>query len=100
MSKVVSIDEVKQVAHLARIDLSPEELALLAGQLGDILDYVRQLQAVAADHVQPTSHVLSLSNITRPDVQQPSMTSDAALSIAPARHNQFYKVPKVVDAAS
>ena len=100
MSGVVGIDEVKHVAHLARVDLSPKELSLLAGQLAGILQYVQQLQSVATDHVPPTSHVLPLSNITRPDAREPSLKPDEALALAPERHHQFYKVPKVVDATA
>ncbi len=94
---VITTDDVRQVAWLARIDLSPEELQKLSAQLDTILSYVTQLQAVPTDSIEPTSHVLPLSNITRPDRHQPSPNPEDVLTLAPARHGNLVKVPKVVD---
>lgn len=94
---VVSVKEVQQVAWLARLHLKDAELNRLAAQLDEILEYVRQLQAVPTEGVEPTSHVLPLSNIMRKDQLQPSSAPEDVLIIAPARHGQLFKVPKIVD---
>lgn len=94
---VVSVKDVQKVASLARLELPPAEVSALATQLDEILQYVQQLQAVSTEGVEPTSHVLPLANITRPDQLQPSLNPTDVLNLAPARHGQFFKVPKIVE---
>ena len=94
---VVTPKDVEQVALLARLQLQPAELTKLAGQLDEILKYVQQLQAVSTKGVEPTSHVLGLSNITRADDIVQAVSPEAVLTIAPARQGPFFKVPKVVE---
>ncbi|MBI4354606.1 MAG: Asp-tRNA(Asn)/Glu-tRNA(Gln) amidotransferase subunit GatC [Candidatus Omnitrophica bacterium] len=94
---VVSQDEVKQVAFLARMGLGKEQLAKLAGQIDRILHYIQQLQSVSTEAVEPTSHVVPLSNVMRPDEIRPSTGVDDTVSLAPARHHRFVKVPKIIE---
>ena len=94
---VVSVNDVQQTAHLARLALNAKELDTLAAQLGDILEYVRQLQSVPTDGVEPTSHVLPLADITRADQRLPSLPSEEVVALAPARHGDLVKVPKVIE---
>jgi aspartyl-tRNA(Asn)/glutamyl-tRNA(Gln) amidotransferase subunit C len=94
---VVSAKEVSDVAFLARLQLEEAELARLSAQLDDILKYVQQLQAVSTDGVEPTSHVLPLANVTRADQIKLSVNPEQALAIAPARHGQLFKVPKILE---
>ena len=94
---VVTPDIVKQVAQLARLRLEGPALSQLATQLDEILAYVQQLQAVATDRVEPTSHVLPLSNVLRRDEPQPCLPQEAVLALAPAAQRPFVKVPKVIE---
>lgn len=94
---VVTQHEVEQVAWLARLALPEADAAKLTAQLDRILEYVRQLQALPTDEVPPTSHVLALSNITRADQCHPCVPPEDVLRLAPARHNQFFKVPKIIE---
>jgi len=94
---IVTSKDVQQVAYLARVQLHEAELGTLAPQLDEILEYVRQLQAVSTEGVEPTSHVLPLSNITRPDQITPSVPPEEVLSLAPARHGHLFKVPKILE---
>ena len=89
--------DVQLVARLARIRLEPAELETFVSQLDAILTYVQQLQRLDTERVDPTSHVLPLSNVMRPDQQQPSLPPEQVLAIAPARHGQLVKVPKIVE---
>jgi aspartyl-tRNA(Asn)/glutamyl-tRNA(Gln) amidotransferase subunit C len=93
----VDVKTVQHVARLARLQVEPAEQARFAAQLAEILQYVQQLQQVPTDGVEPTSHVVPLSNVTRPDQPRPSIAPEAVLALAPARHNQLYKVPKIIE---
>ena len=94
---MVTTAEVEHVAHLARLELNPSELSKLADQLGDILEYIRQLTHVNTDGIAPTSHVLPLSNVMRPDESRPGLNPERVLQTAPARRGQLIEVPKVVE---
>ena len=89
--------EIEKVAELARLNLKPEEKAKLSKDLGNILEYVKQLEALDTREVEPTSHVLNLENVFRKDEVKPSDVRDKALEHAPLRDGKFFKVPKVVD---
>jgi aspartyl-tRNA(Asn)/glutamyl-tRNA(Gln) amidotransferase subunit C len=90
---------VEHVATLSRLSLSEEELALFESQLNRILEYFDRLKALDTDDVEPLSHPLGLRNVFRPDEVAPSSPRDLALSNAPARTDNAYKVPVVVDSS-
>lgn len=94
---VVTPEIVKQVALLARLRLEGQALSQLAGQLDEILEYVARLQAVNTERIEPTSHVLPLSNVLRPDEPRPSLPQQVVLALAPASQPPFVKVPKVIE---
>ena len=90
-----SID-VTYVADLARLRLSPEEIATFQKQLGDVLGYVSQLQEVDVSHVSLLGEA-DLKNRLRADVVQPSLTPAEALANAPRQDNNLFVVPKMVE---
>jgi aspartyl-tRNA(Asn)/glutamyl-tRNA(Gln) amidotransferase subunit C len=90
-------DDVRWVAHLARLELNDAELATMTRQLSAILDHVRQLEEVPTDGVEPLAHPLPVQNVFREDEAAPSLPVDAALANAPQRHGDFYGVPAVLD---
>lgn len=95
--KAINEDVVRHVARLSRLELAPAEVARFQKQLERILDYVAQLNEVDTDAVHPTTHVLSsMKNVFREDEPRPSLSPDEALSNAPDRHQDFFKVPKVI----
>jgi aspartyl-tRNA(Asn)/glutamyl-tRNA(Gln) amidotransferase subunit C len=94
---VLSRDEVAHLTRLARIDASDAELDQLSGQLGVILESVARVGEVAADDVPPMSHPLPLTNVTRPDEPQPSLTPQQALAGAPASDQQRFRVPRILE---
>lgn len=89
--------EIEQVAELARLSLKPAEKAKLQKDLEKILAYVDELKKVNTEKVAPTSHVLDLENVHRPDEIRPSNVREQLLQHAPAREGNFFKVPKVID---
>ena len=96
----ISPKEVESLARLARIQLSQEELIRFASQLDEILSYVQKLKTAKTDGVEPTSHVLPLSNVFREDRLQPSLPTERGLANAPEREGPYFKVPKVIDPAA
>ncbi|MFN4260761.1 MAG: Asp-tRNA(Asn)/Glu-tRNA(Gln) amidotransferase subunit GatC [Gemmataceae bacterium] len=93
----LTAEQVRWVAHLARLELSAGELEMMTRQLGAILDYVNQLRQVATAAVEPLAHPLPIQNVFRADEPAPSLSVDAALANAPRRQGDFYSVPAVLD---
>lgn len=89
--------DVKYVAHLARITLSPAEEQKLGTQLGNILGYIEKLRELDVSQVEPTAHAVRLINMTRPDEITPSLPTEEALRNAPAKANGLFLVPKIVE---
>jgi aspartyl-tRNA(Asn)/glutamyl-tRNA(Gln) amidotransferase subunit C len=89
--------DVKDVAFLARLTLSPEEEVKMAEQLGHVLGYIEKLKEVDVSGVEPTAHAFPLINVTRPDEVRPSLSNDEALRNAPAKANGLFIVPKIVE---
>ncbi len=91
-------DDVAHLAHLARLELSDDELDLYVGQLSVILDSVATVSAVAAADadIEPTSHAVPLTNVFREDVVRPGLTHDAALAAAPAAEEGRFRVPQIL----
>ncbi len=89
--------DVKYVAHLARLSLSPDEEQKLGAQLGNILGYIEKLKEADVSGVEPTAHAFPLVNVTRPDEIRPSLSNDDALRNAPAKANGLFIVPKIVE---
>jgi aspartyl-tRNA(Asn)/glutamyl-tRNA(Gln) amidotransferase subunit C len=89
--------DVRYVAELARIDLSEEEISTFQGQLGRILEYMKQLDALDVSGIEPTAHANPVYDVLRADELQPSLERDLALSNAPRKTEDQFMVPKVVE---
>jgi aspartyl-tRNA(Asn)/glutamyl-tRNA(Gln) amidotransferase subunit C len=92
----VDID-IRYVAHLARLSLSPEEEQRMGEQLGNILGYIEKLKEADVSGVEPTAHAFPLVNVTRPDEACFSLSNEEALRNAPAQANGLFLVPKIVE---
>jgi aspartyl-tRNA(Asn)/glutamyl-tRNA(Gln) amidotransferase subunit C len=93
----LSADEVAKVAMLARLRLSPDELATFTGQLNATVDYVTQLQALNTEGVEPLAHGVEVRNVFREDVRGPSLDREDALANAPKRNAESFLVPAVLE---
>jgi len=95
----LSLDEVRRIAALARLRLSPEEERTFAGQLSAILDHVRQLEELDVSAVEPMTHALAAGDAPslRPDAVEPGLSPDQALAAAPAREGTCFKVPRIIE---
>jgi aspartyl-tRNA(Asn)/glutamyl-tRNA(Gln) amidotransferase subunit C len=89
--------DIKYVAHLARLHLTPDEEKKLGAQLGNILGYIEKLNQLDVSGVEPTAHAVPMVNVTRPDEIRPSLPHEEALRNAPAQANGLFMVPKIVE---
>jgi len=89
--------DIKYVAHLARLALTPEEEKTFGAQLGNVLGYIEKLKEVDVSGVEPTAHPFPLVNVARADEIQPSLSNEKALRNAPRQSNGLFIVPKIVE---
>ena len=89
--------DINYLAHLARLQLSPEEQMRSGAQLGSILSYIEKLKEADVRQVEPTAHAVPLVNVTRADKIRPSLPHDEALRNAPAKASSLFVVPKIVE---
>jgi aspartyl-tRNA(Asn)/glutamyl-tRNA(Gln) amidotransferase subunit C len=89
--------DVKYVAHLARIALTPDEEKKLAVQLGNILGYIEKLKGLDVTDIEATAHAVPMVNVTRADEVRPSLLHEDALRNAPSKANGLFIVPKIVE---
>ena len=88
--------DVRRVAELARLTLSPDDVALFTVQLGSILAYADQINQADTSAVAPTSHPLAAESTFRDDEPRPCMDRERALANAPDSGAGLFKVPKVL----
>jgi len=93
----ITIKDVEYVARLARLKLTQDEKEKYARQLGDILNYINKLNELDTSKVEPTSHVISLSNVFREDKVRESLPAEEILSNAPQKSRGFFRVKKVIE---
>jgi aspartyl-tRNA(Asn)/glutamyl-tRNA(Gln) amidotransferase subunit C len=93
----ISKEEIEHIAVLARLHLTEEEKETFGLQLSSILGYMEKLEELDTEDVEPTSHVLSLRNVTREDAAVPSLPREEALVNSPAGSDEFYRVPKIIE---
>jgi aspartyl-tRNA(Asn)/glutamyl-tRNA(Gln) amidotransferase subunit C len=91
-------DQVHKVAHLARLELGADEEEKFATQLSSILDYFEQLSELDTSNVEPTTRAIDLKNVTRLDQLQPCGDREIILEGAPERNDDFFRVPKIINA--
>ena len=90
---MIERDQVLHVARLARLGLSEEEVERVAGELSGILEHVDRIAKLDLDDVQPTTHVVDLENVLRPDEPRPSWPREAVLEPAPDPVDGAFRVP-------
>ena len=89
--------DLQHVVKLARIELSAEEEQRISLQLSEIIQYVEKLNELDVDEIDPTAHVVQLTNVLREDQPRPSLSQDDAMRNAPKSANGLFVVPKIVE---
>ena len=90
---MIDRDQVLHVARLARLRLSDDEVDRMAGELSKILEHVETMSELDLEGVQPTSHVVDLTNVLREDVPRPCLPRERALAGAPDAVDGGFRVP-------
>lgn len=90
---MIEREQVLHVARLARLRLSEEEVERMTGELSGILEHVDRIGELDLEGVEPTSHVVELENVLRPDEPRPSLAPQAALAAAPDPADGAFRVP-------
>lgn len=93
---MIDREQVRKIAHLARLDITPEEEEQFATQLSSILEYAEQLDELDTTDVLPTTRAIELSNITRADTTFLYGSREALLHEAPEPEGEFFKVPQIL----
>jgi aspartyl-tRNA(Asn)/glutamyl-tRNA(Gln) amidotransferase subunit C len=90
---MIDREQVLHVARLARLELSDDEVATMAGELSAILGHIEKIGELDLDDVAPTTHVVEVANALREDVPRPSLPREVALAQAPEVADDGFSVP-------
>ena len=93
----ITVEDVKKVANLARLDLPEELISTYTSQLEKIIDYVAQLEKVDTKNVPPTTRAVEVVNVTRADKVNHTLVRKELINLGPEHEGDFYKVPKILD---
>lgn len=97
MADRIDLEQVRHVARLARLELDPEAERNLAGDLSAILTYIDKLNELDTRDIEPTAQVGEAGTPMRGDAVINPHAPDAMLANAPARHGNFFRVPKIIE---
>ncbi len=92
----LSKDQVKQIARLARLKLTPDEIERFTRELTVIVDYFEQLQGIDTEGIEPRNQFITVENVFREDKVRPSLPRDMALCNAPDSDGEYSRVPRVI----
>ena len=92
---MISEEQVRHIADLARLGLADDEIEKMGGQLDAILDSIGKIQELDLADVPPTANPLDLSNVLRSDEPRPELSQEQALSQAPERVDDLFAVPRI-----
>ena len=93
----INREEVKKVAHLARLELNEDEINNHAEQLEKILEYINVLGKIDTDDVPCTTRAIEVVNVFRKDENKNSDCTEELLELGPSREDKYYKVPKIIN---
>ena len=96
MTKITR-EEVKKVAHLARLELNENEIINHAEQLEKILDYIRQLEKIDTDDIPCTTRAIEVINVFRKDEKKEYDCTEELLELGPSKEDKYFKVPKIMN---
>ena len=94
---MLSPEDVRAIADLARLELSDDDVARYQRQLSAILEYFQKLEELDTSHMDPTSSVLPLTNVMRADVAGAALSVDEAIANAPDSDGAQFRVRAVLD---
>ena len=93
----ITKEEVKKVAHLARLELNKDEINNHAKQLEKILEYIKQLEKIDTEDVPCTTRAIEVINVFRKDQKKNYESTEKLLDLGPSREDKYFKVPKIMN---
>ena len=96
MTKITN-EEVKKVAHLARLELNENEINNHSKQLEKILEYIKQLEKIDTDEVPCMTRAIEVINVLRKDENKNSDCTKELIELGPSREDKYFKVPKIIN---
>ncbi len=93
---MISKKEVEHIADLAQLKLDEEDGDIFTKQLGDILNYIEQLNELDTDGVVPTAYTVPMKNVLREDRVGPSLPKKKFLANAPDKKDGQFRVPRII----
>jgi aspartyl-tRNA(Asn)/glutamyl-tRNA(Gln) amidotransferase subunit C len=96
MAPRLTREQVAEVAALARLTVTDEELDTYTGQLASILEHADDMESLDIEGIEPTAHPFELVNVLRPDVVRPGVDRDEVLAAAPAAEDGRFRVPAIL----
>ena len=90
---MIGREQVLHVAKLARLRLPDDEIERMSSELSGILDHIEKIEELDLDGVEPTTHVVTLENVLRPDNPRPSWPRDVVLGASPDAGDGGFRVP-------
>lgn len=93
----ITIEQVKHVAHLARLALTDEEAEQMTKDLAAIIQYAEQLNELDTENIEPTTHVIDMKNVMRKDEPKEWITQEEALKNAPDHKDGLFRVPAILE---
>lgn len=93
----ITKDQVKHVAHLARLAITEDEAEALTKDLSAIIGYAAQLNELDTENIEPTTHVLDMKNVMRKDEPKKWITQEEALKNAPDTKDGHFRVPSILE---
>ncbi|MDB4680150.1 MAG: Asp-tRNA(Asn)/Glu-tRNA(Gln) amidotransferase subunit GatC [Planctomycetaceae bacterium] len=94
---MLSEDDIRKVAELARLNLSEQEVSELRPQLSKLIDYVAVLEEVDTDGVEPMVHAIEQTNVFREDIRCAPLPREDALANAPKTDGKYFLVPQIIE---
>jgi aspartyl-tRNA(Asn)/glutamyl-tRNA(Gln) amidotransferase subunit C len=90
----ISLEQIKHLAHLSRLEFSEEELKEMKGDMGKILDFVAQIDALDLSGIEPLTQMSDSVNVMREDQTKGMIQKEEALRNAPDANSDYFRVPK------
>ncbi len=90
-------EALRKIAHLARLEVKPEEEEALLTSMDSVLTWMEQLNELDTEGIEPLTHVTDSVNNWREDISHNSLSREAGLKNAPSHDDTYIKVPKVIE---
>ncbi len=93
----ITLDEVRHVARLARLELDDKEIVSFQGELNALIGHFSDIQGIDVGGMSPQTHAIAMQNVWAEDMVMPSLTREMALRSAPMTKAGLFLVPAIIE---